>query len=680
MSGRHAVQVRPSGPRADIQLLRAFAVLAVITYHFWPARLHGGFVGVDVFFVISGYLICGQLFGELDRSGTIAVTAFWARRAKRLLPAAITVIAVTGIATVLVLPRPVWQDTFRQLAASAVYLQNWLLASDSVDYLAAENAPTAVQHFWSLSVEEQFYIAVPVLLIAVALVFRRRSRPAVVRAATVVIVAIVIVSFVYSVVATANTPGPAYFSTGTRAWEFGVGAVAAAVPAAWFENRLTRTAVTVAGAAGLVVSLVAITPSSAFPGAIAAIPVAATALLLAARPLPSPSTGAPVVVRFGAAIGDRSYSLYLWHWPALVFARTVSGEDLGWPVKLLVLVVVVGLAEASLRWIETPFRRRRITGGRRSMILVASALALTLVVATPMQTVATTIQRASAAELQRAEDRAAAQERCFGAPALQHLDSCTSSGDPLTPSPAAAADDVPAAYGNGCHAPTTGGEANVCKLGDGPRRVALIGDSHAVSWEPAVEAAAKELGWTVSTYTKAACPLTTATTANGDAEVRASCAAWRKTMIAKLAAAQPYDLVLTTASATAARFDDDASAVAGYRAVWQPLINRGAKIIVLHDVPRAPADALECLTRTPQDPAACSLPRDRAFPSTDLMSEAATGFPGATVLDFTDSLCDDRWCYTAIGGVTVYRDEHHLTTTFARTLAPALIAKVRALG
>lgn len=677
---RHLAATTRHGPRSDIQLLRAFAVAAVVVYHFWPTRLAGGFIGVDVFFVISGYLICGQLLAELGRTGSIALLPFWARRAKRLLPAACTVILVTAGATLVFLPRPQWVETFRQLAASAIYLQNWLLARDSVDYLAAENDPTAVQHFWSLSVEEQFYIAVPVILLVLASLARSKRRARMVPLALGVLAAISLASFAYSAMATAATPGPAYFSTLTRAWEFGAGGLAAAVTTSWLRAARSRIAVTGLGLAGLVASLVLITPESPFPGTIAALPVVATVLVLVARPIVSDPSRSSAMLRAGTAIGDRSYSIYLWHWPVLIFAHSALGEEINWSVKLLLLVGIAVLAEFSFRFVENPLRRRRVSTGRGAMTIVASALALTLVVAVPLQTTALGLQQANASELRAAQDRAAAQDRCFGAPALQHPSDCADeNGHDLTPSPAAAADDLPAAYANGCHAPTTGSDARVCHLGDGPRRVALIGDSHAVSWQPTFAAVADELGWTVDTYTKAACPLTTATTTNGNAEVRASCSDWRIAMREKLAAAAPYDFVFMTASTTAARFHDTASAVDGYRAVWAPLVERGAEIVVIRDVPRAPSDALDCLARTPQTPSACSLPRDSAFPSPDLLAEAAGGQQHVRVIDFTDAICDSGWCYTAIGGVTVFRDEHHLTETFARTLAPELLQRIRPL-
>ncbi|MCY1693436.1 acyltransferase family protein [Curtobacterium sp. SL109] len=229
----------PSGPdrspahrardttRWDIQGLRAFAVLAVVLYHLWPNRLPGGFVGVDVFFVISGYLITAHLLREQRATGRLRLGQFWARRAKRLLPGAFLTIAATGAAVLAFVPSALWGQYGRELIASTVYAQNWQLASDSVDYLASDNRPSPFQHFWSLSVEEQFYIALPLLLIAVS--FVARGRLTVVTRARVLLGAVGVLSLVWCIAQTGSTPGVAYFSTATRAWEFALGGLAATV-------------------------------------------------------------------------------------------------------------------------------------------------------------------------------------------------------------------------------------------------------------------------------------------------------------------------------------------------------------------------------------------------------------------------------------------------------------------
>ncbi|WIB35263.1 acyltransferase [Curtobacterium sp. MCJR17_043] len=292
------------GTRWDIQGLRAFAVLAVVLYHLWPNRLPGGFVGVDVFFVISGYLITGHLLREQIRSGRVELGSFWARRARRLLPGAFLTIVVTGVVVLLVVPSSLWGQYGRELIASTVYLQNWQLASDAVDYLASDNQPSPFQHFWSLSVEEQFYIALPLLLLVAGWVLRRTRGASPVRTARLLLGVVAVASLVWCVVETRTGPGIAYFSTATRAWEFALGGLVATVPLALADTprvRLVRTGGAWLGVAGLVASVVVITPATPFPGTAALLPVLSAALVVTAggsqRPRGARSAGARRVHR-----------------------------------------------------------------------------------------------------------------------------------------------------------------------------------------------------------------------------------------------------------------------------------------------------------------------------------------------------------------------------------------------
>ena len=231
--------------RLDIQALRAAAVAMVVVYHLAPNVLPGGFVGVDVFFVISGFLITTLLIERPPTNGR-GLLEFWARRIRRLLPASLLVLAVTLVATWLVLPQTQWQATAEQARAAAVYIVNWALIGDAVDYLASEQAPTAIQHFWSLAVEEQFYVGWPILIFALALVARGQRRRL---AFTVGIGAAVVASFAYSVHLTGTNPAVAYFSTGTRIWELGAGGLLAVFAPA-LAGRLGRIAPLLLAATG----------------------------------------------------------------------------------------------------------------------------------------------------------------------------------------------------------------------------------------------------------------------------------------------------------------------------------------------------------------------------------------------------------------------------------------------
>ncbi|MFP5283458.1 MAG: acyltransferase family protein, partial [Actinomycetes bacterium] len=350
--------------RTDVQGLRALAVSLVFVYHLWPGRIPGGYIGVDVFFVISGFLITSHLLAHPPRS-LPDLSAFWSRRARRLLPASLLVLAVTLVASRLVAPETEWAGTARQAGGAAVYVVNWLLAADSVDYLASENAPSPVQHFWSLSVEEQFYFVWPVLILGlVAWAVRRQWRPQTV--IRVGLGAVVLVSLAYSVYATAVSPDRAYFVTPTRAWEFGVGGLLAAVlPLVGGTDRggpvplprPVRSGMAWLGLAAIAAAAVGYSAATPFPGWQAALPVLGTAAVIAAMP----AGRARGVDRMLAQpwvqwLGDRSYSIYLWHWPLIVLMPALLGRDLGIFDEVNVVLATLLLATLTKRFVEDPFR------------------------------------------------------------------------------------------------------------------------------------------------------------------------------------------------------------------------------------------------------------------------------------------------------------------------------------
>lgn len=347
----------PRGHRSEIAALRLLAIVSVVVYHYWPTALPGGFVGVDVFFVISGFLITSHLVRELDETGRIRLRRFWLRRAARLLPAALTVIATVALLAPIILPVIDRDGTAVQQLSSIFLVQNWALVFQAVDYLSAGAAPTALEHFWSLSTEEQFYALWPAALVGVAAAARvlRIDRRRV-RAAVLVLAA---GSFLLSIWLTATAPGAAYFNTGVRAWEFLGGAVLCFLPQPPARARLPLALL---GTALLGVALIVVTPALAFPGWIAAVPVAGAMLVIAAG---TPTAGSRLARACGHPIVDyvatRSYAIYLWHWPVLIFApAVVAGAGQPRPLSatslLVVLAIAVMLAELTHRLVENRFR------------------------------------------------------------------------------------------------------------------------------------------------------------------------------------------------------------------------------------------------------------------------------------------------------------------------------------
>lgn len=400
MSSSSTTAVRTS-VRPEIQALRAVAIGCVVLYHFWPAALPAGFVGVDVFFVVSGFLITGLLLRDVERFDRVRLREFYVRRIRRILPAALVLLSACAAATLLFVPRIEWRPFLQQILSSALYVQNWHLARDSQIPRRADLESTPVQHFWSLSVEEQFYLVWPLLIIAALWLAVRLGRRRVLVVAGV-LAAATVASFVHGVVLTGQDHNLAYFSTLSRAWEFGVGGLLALLPALAGE-RLRRTRV-VAAWVGLVAIAVAartFTDHELFPGAIALVPVLGTAAIIWAGMPRAALSLAPVAgLRPVQWFGGISYSLYLWHWPIIMFTPYLTGRPSQAPVMVLLLALSIVVADASKRWIEDPFRRavprERVRMPHARRIAVAAGAAVAAVVLLTSGVAGYTVERPGA--------------------------------------------------------------------------------------------------------------------------------------------------------------------------------------------------------------------------------------------------------------------------------------------
>lgn len=668
--------------RPEIQALRAIAVLAVVVYHLWPTRLPGGYVGVDVFFVISGFLITAHLLREAERHSRIDLPAFYARRARRLLPAALVVLLATAIGTVVVLPVQNWPQVAREIVAATLYVENWVLASDSVDYLAQNaNIASPVQHYWSLSVEEQFYLVWPLLVIGTLLVVRRRSRPVPFRRLLTVVFAIVAVaSFVHSVVLTAVDPGPAYFATTTRAWEFAAGGLLALGTTGLALGPVVRRVLSWLGLVLLAVTVLAFTEQTPFPGWAALLPVLGTVLVIAAGTADGVAGTAPLFrlapVRW---IGSISYSLYLWHWPLIVLALAAAGSEPGMVVRIALLAASLVLAWLTKIAVEDPGRTWRVLASarpRRTLAAVAVALVPVLGVSLLVGGIATAqIQ----AEQERVTAAASGDLECFGAASLVD-EACAGeprTGDLVPSTIAAPSDDVNTPD---CWSRNGESELKVCSFGpdaaDADVRVALVGDSHSNQYLSAVQWLADERGWAVDVIGKTGCIWTDASQVN-DATWLASCATWKAAVASYLEGDVVYDAIITSASAESpidgAGSDVETTTVTGFVEAWAPVAERGTAIVAIRDNPHTRGDYLACIAEDPSTAAErCAVPLDDAYPFFDGLPDAVAATPGATLVDFTPYFCIDGSCPPVIGDSIVYRDPGHLTSTYARTLAPML--------
>ncbi|MGW3793554.1 acyltransferase family protein [Micromonospora arida] len=677
-------QTSPGVVRPEIQALRALAVLLVLLFHFWPNRIPGGYVGVDVFFAISGFLITAHLVREVEKTGSVRLRTFWARRIRRLLPASLLVLVATVGAVFVWVPQLYWSQILREIAAATVYVENWQLAHDAVDYLAAENVRSPVQHYWSLSVEEQFYLVWPLLIVLAVLVARRIRRTDPIGAIRVTLALIVAASFAYSVYETSANSAAAYFVTPTRAWEFGAGAMLATLPGLGRSaSDRTRAAVSWLGLLLIGVAAFLLHSGTPFPGYAAALPVVgALAAMWAGAPSPRWSPLRPMASTVVQKLGDWSYSIYLWHWPPIVIFELATGDKMTWPVKLVVIAGVVVLAALTKRLVEDPVRFGLFSGGRRlwpqyAAAAMSMALVLSVVVAGNRL-----LEQSGKANNSRLEQLMAAGAPCLGAGAMVEAQRCEPGalGQELFPEMSMLTKDTGSAYD--CYDQEPGATLTSCRVGSqraDATRVALVGDSHAAMLIPAIEGQLDSRNWAVDTYVGRGCIW-----AKVDAVDQSDpCYARRNAMMQRLGDGPKYDLVIVTGKRNASANPQAAAGqIRRYVEAWRPVLERGTRIVVVADNPGLGATDLGCLVDDAAnggDPTRCAVDRQTALGTRDALEEAAKRSDGKVqMVDLTDLFCTATQCPLVIGNVIVYRDAHHMTATYARTLGPQLVERVAA--
>ena len=650
-----------SEKRTDIQGLRALAVGAVLLFHVWPGLVPGGYVGVDVFFVISGYLITGVLFREAVSTGSISLTRFYERRIRRLLPAA-TAVLLAVTACLPLLPQGRWQDTAYEIAASTLYVENWRLAWLKVDYLGAENEPSPVQHYWSLSIEEQFYIVWPLVIVAVLVLRRGRPLRTTLMAA---LASIAIFSFAASVILTSRDQSVAYFVTHTRMWELALGGLLALAMLPSLSER-AREGLRVTGLAAIAVSFVAFSSATEFPGVAALLPTLGCALVIAAGTGNGRFSSYRLLASSPAQhLGDISYSVYLWHWPLIVFAGTLLSEPhLSLGSGAAVLAATLLLSWASYRFIEQPFRRP----GHRPLPALLSGAASIAGVVLVSGAVLFAIRASSTDVAVSSEQYPGALALLSGAPVPQV--------DALLPPLAKVRQDLPDAYRNECHLDQKMAELNPCVFGpeNTSFRVLLSGDSHAANWIPALRMLAEKRGWRVETHTKSSCQLLVEPVEN-KGQLYQSCLDWGQRVLNRIAEWRP-DVVLVSQTAQAQLLDRTRLMEEVVAATWNEILKAGVRVVGIAETPWHDINPVECL----QKDRACASDR-QAVTQDNRYAAAAAIEPRVPVIDMMDTLCTATECPMVIGNVVVWRDRHHLTASYSRTLADALGDRVmQALG
>jgi peptidoglycan/LPS O-acetylase OafA/YrhL len=721
-----ASDVRPAaesgdGFRPDLEGLRAVAVVLVLLYHAAVPGFSGGYVGVDVFFVLSGFLITGLLLREVRRTGTVSLPSFYARRARRLLPASALVLLVTVIASFFMMPPLRVPDVAGDAAAAALYVSNMRFAFQATDYLQAEMAPSPILHYWSLGVEEQFYIFWPAIVLLAT-----RAGGSAVRSIGIVAGLITAASFLLSLYLTqANQPW-AFFSLPTRAWELGLGAFLA-IGAAHLARIPARPAAFLAwvGLAMVALSGVVLSTGTPFPGLAALLPTVGSALVIAGGFRQAPfAPGRWLSKAIPRFMGRISYSLYLWHWPLLILPAVALDMKLPWWARGLLVLASIGAAAATQRCVEDPLRHGRGIGTlpRRNL---AMAGALTVLVAmfslgigvratNALQGTATGDATADERELDEilgglvspspiatipaASPTPTPDPGATATPAASPLPTASpvpTTGPPdlpptpggpvpagLRPSIGEARTDYPLPYDDGCHVKQEDTVSGPCEYAAtaSSTTVVLMGDSHALSWFPAVNRLATERGWRLVNLTKSACASADVSQWNTNFKrVYTECDRWRENTYRRIEAEEP-ELVLIANSRMFRAVGADGSTVLEGEArteAWRQgmadtlarITPAAGAVALIGDTPRSQYDVPVCLSAHLDDKLACATPFAKSVSLTWLAEEeAAAAAGGAGFVDPTPWVCPTGPCPAVIGNFMVLRDEHHLTTPFSGAL------------
>jgi len=662
--------------RPEIEGVRAVAALLVAIYHIWLGSVSGG---VDVFFIVSGYLITTSLLSKMEREGRINLFEYLLGLAKRLFPIAFTVLLFTTLLSILILPMTVWKQTIPEIFSSALYYQNWQLANTAVDYLAQDNAASPFQHFWALSIQGQFYVTWPLLIISAYFIARKILRLPVRLTLLAVLSIIFTASLGYSIYITSANQPWAYFDTFARVWEFSLGGILALlIPYLTFKKPVGFFLGWV-GLGVICFTGILLPVSTVFPGFAALLPTGGVILVIL-----SAESGS----RFGVEkllgskpflfLGNISYGFYLWHWPLLIFYSAYLGTDtvsvLG---GLAILLSAFVLSIVSVKFLEPPVRNLSIKQSKTKLAGILVSLMLpVLIIGTTWQVYLdkqesvnediTFGENAVSDDMNKNSDSESNEENIYedypGARSISHNIKPNSDVKPL-PSSVSAKKDYASFYSDkDCYIRSQKAGVSKCSYGetDNPEyTIALVGGSHSGHWFPALEIIAERQNLQIDLYNKDACRFSSD---DMKGRLSKSCVEWNDAVMEPLLS-DPPDLVFTTANLS--RGD---KIPPGYLSKWKEL-EGVTQVFAVRDNPRMLVDPPTCVEETPGE---CSKP------TVDALSEIppwenTENIPNNVIFaDMSEYFCDEDNCSPVIGNVLVYRDTHHLTASYAKTMAPAL--------
>ena len=691
--------------RHDLDGLRGVAIAMVAVFHIWFGRVSGG---VDVFLALSGFFFGGRLLrAALTPGSALSPVPELARLIRRLLPALVVVLAASAVLTILVQPETRWETFADQSLASLGYYQNWELANTASNYLRAGEAVSPLQHIWSMSVQGQFYLSFLLLIFGLAFLLRRLLGRHLRATLIVLLTALTIASFVYAIIAHNHDQATAYYNSFARAWELLLGAlVGALVPHVRWPMWL-RTIVAFVSLAVILSCGAFIDGVQEFPGPWALVPVGATILFIlsaanrVADPnvpsdrLPAPNrllATAPFV-----SLGAMAYSLYLWHWPLLIFWLAYSGRTKANFVEgAIVLLVSIALAWLTTKYVEDPLRVRSSSTApkaakpavgvplwtrlRRPTIVLGSTVTLLGVALTATSFTwreHMTVQRANGKELSGLSSRdypgARALVNKVRVPKL-----------PMRPTVLEAEDDIPITTTEGCISDFDNTDVIKCTYGDesATRTIALAGGSHAEHWITALDLLGRKHGFKVVTYLKMGCPLTTEEKplVMGNNQAYPKCREWNERVMPELIADRPAYVFTTSTRPWNTKPGDVMPGT--YVGIWEEFANAGIPVLAMRDTPWIVRDGepffpVDCLA-SGEESISCGIDRSEVLSDHNPTLDFVTRFPLLKPLDMSDAVCREDYCRAVEGNVLIYHDSHHFTTTYMRTMTNELGRQIAA--
>lgn len=647
--------------RAEIQGLRTVAAILIALHHVWFNRVSGG---VDVFFVLSGFLITGSLTREVAGTGRIRVGAYLTRIARRLFPAAWAVLAASALGIVAVVSKVYWESHFADVRSATLYTANIRLAQTSVDYLAQDVPKSPVQHFWAMSIQGQFYVLWP-LVVGAGWFVSRRLRRGGTSGVALVLGALAAASFVHSVTNTADDPAAMYFDTFARVWEFALGGLLALGIVRFRISRPISEVLGTGGLAALVMTGV-VTGGIAFPGWVAALPVAAALAIIVAGNCENPGCATRLLRwRPLEAAGDYSYAFFLWHWPLLTLWLAWD-DSLRASVSegVIVLLAAGAMSWVSVRLVERPFGHRR--SGQPSLPMAREwALASLSVPALLLGTLQ--VERSTVDSIGRPSGATATSDPSASTlpprpKPPRALESLFDPGAPIVPDPLVANKDLPLPRRDGCiDTKKPPPKITPCIYGTpGGPSLAIVGGSHAIQWTDALDSLGKRHGWEVLLVSRPGCRY--------GISRNATCDAWTK-KVREYLLDNPPDAVFTTG--TTARKQRDIVGP-GYVDEWRRLERAGITVIAIRDNPEMIDPAPACVEEHRTDPSACEVPRGQLLSSVNPLDIEANLPANVVHFDLTEYWCTPGSCLAVVDNTLVYRDRHHLTATFVATMVPVL--------